>query len=100
MTMVRKQLYLTPEQDAKLKSLARMSGKTEAEVIRAALDTFAGADPLMVALREKGLLAEPPRTRMAPARAQRLYAEYRAWALEQPEFGLSDGVLAEREEGR
>ncbi len=101
MTMVRKQLYLTPKQDAKLKSLARMSGKTEAEVMRAALDAFAEhADPVMAALREQGLLAEPPQTHLTPAKAQDLYAEYSAWALEQPGLGLSEAVLAEREEGR
>jgi antitoxin ParD1/3/4 len=101
MTMVRKQLYLTPEQDAKLKSLARMSGKTEAEVMRAALDAFAEhADPVMAALRDQGLLAEPPQAHLTPAEAQELYAEYSAWALEQLPLELSAAVLAEREEGR
>ena len=38
MTMVRKQIYITPEQDAKLKRLARRRGVTEADVVRDAID--------------------------------------------------------------
>jgi predicted DNA-binding protein len=38
MTMVRKQIYLTPEQDEKLKRLARKRGVTEADVVRGAID--------------------------------------------------------------
>ncbi len=36
--MIRKQLYIEPRQDRELKRLARQTGKTEAEVIRQALD--------------------------------------------------------------
>lgn len=41
MRMVRKQVYITPEQDELLKRVAEERGVTEAEVIRAALDTLA-----------------------------------------------------------
>jgi hypothetical protein len=36
--MVRKQVYLDPEQEARLKAAARELGTTEAELIRRALD--------------------------------------------------------------
>jgi hypothetical protein len=38
MKMVRKQFYITPEQDEELKRLAKARGQTEAEVVRGALD--------------------------------------------------------------
>jgi predicted DNA-binding protein len=38
MTMVRKQIYITPEQDATLKRLAKKRGVTEADVVREAID--------------------------------------------------------------
>jgi predicted DNA-binding protein len=37
MAMVRKQIYISPEQDKMLKRLARQTGKTEAEIIRDSL---------------------------------------------------------------
>lgn len=36
--LVRKQTYITPEQDSALKRLARRDGTTEAEIIRRAID--------------------------------------------------------------
>jgi hypothetical protein len=39
--MVRKQLYIEPRQDRLLKRLVRKTGKTEAEIIREALDLHA-----------------------------------------------------------
>ncbi len=38
--MIRKQTYILPEQDRKLKVLARMKQVTEAELIREALEQF------------------------------------------------------------
>ena len=40
MKLVRKQFYITPEQDVKLKRLAAERGVTEAELVRAALDAL------------------------------------------------------------
>jgi predicted DNA-binding protein len=40
--MVRKQLYIEPRQERILKRLARKTGKTEAEILREALDRHAG----------------------------------------------------------
>jgi hypothetical protein len=41
MAMVRKQIYIDPEQNKMLKRLARETHKTEAEIIRTALDEHA-----------------------------------------------------------
>lgn len=38
MELVRKQTYITPDQDRAVKLLARQQGTTEAEIIRKALD--------------------------------------------------------------
>ncbi|HET7737812.1 MAG TPA: ribbon-helix-helix protein, CopG family [Tepidiformaceae bacterium] len=62
--MVRKQLYLEPEQDRTLKALAAQLGASEAEVVRRAIDEMAErvASPrevLRARLRAAGLLADP-----------------------------------------
>jgi hypothetical protein len=41
MTMVRKQIYIEPRQDALVKRLAEAKGTTEAEIIREAIDAHA-----------------------------------------------------------
>jgi hypothetical protein len=41
MAMIRKQVYLAPQQQKILRRLARKTGKTEAEIIRNALDEHA-----------------------------------------------------------
>jgi hypothetical protein len=53
MELIRKQTYITPEQDAALKKMAADEGTTEAEVLRRALDAWldaaegrTAADPL------------------------------------------------------
>ncbi|MCX7740592.1 MAG: ribbon-helix-helix domain-containing protein, partial [Meiothermus sp.] len=49
--MIRKQIYLAPEQEAKLKRLARATGRSEAEIIREALDALPESpDPVLDAL--------------------------------------------------
>jgi antitoxin ParD1/3/4 len=101
MTMVRKQLYLTPEQNAKLKQVAKASGQTEAEVIRAALAAFVErVDPALDVLQNEGLLAKPLQPQLSPQEAQQRYAEYLSWASQQAPVGLADAVLDERREGR
>jgi len=44
MSMVRKQVFITAEQNRLLKAHARATGQPEAELIRAALDRELGAD--------------------------------------------------------
>ena len=64
MAMIRKQLYIAPEQQRKLRSLAQRWGCTEAEVVRKALDQLPEPDaddsPVIARLRAAGLLVEPP----------------------------------------
>ncbi len=43
--MVRKQLYLQPEQDRRLKARARALGVTESDIIRQSLDEMARTPP-------------------------------------------------------
>lgn len=47
MKMVRKQVYIEPEQEEKLKRLSKLLGMTEAKLIRHAIDAFnpVGASP-------------------------------------------------------
>jgi antitoxin ParD1/3/4 len=59
--MVRKQLYISPDQDRKLKRLSRRHGVTEAELVREAIEHLPeGEDALIEKLRAKGLLAPKP----------------------------------------
>lgn len=61
MTMIRKQLYIEPEQQRKLRSLAKRWGCTEAEVVRTAIDRLPDLESAVDALlRGAGLLAPPP----------------------------------------
>src|SRR4051794_25120411 len=75
-TMIRKQVYLSREQNRKLKGLAAQRGCTEAEIIREALDYLPepGADKVpddlsesvsevetLAPLRAAGLLAPKPK---------------------------------------
>jgi hypothetical protein len=42
-TMVRKQIYLRRDQDRSLKQVARQEGRTEAELVRQAIDDYTTA---------------------------------------------------------
>ena len=55
--MIRKQLYITREQDRALKKRAREQGASEAEVVREALDRHLSpeAGPVLPAQRHKAL---------------------------------------------
>ena len=61
MKMVRKQVYITQEQDEKLKRLAESRGVTEAEVIRGAIDNlrevvYESAETVLNQVREVALM--------------------------------------------
>ena len=58
--MIRKQLYITVEEQKKLHALAAAWGCTEAEVMRRAIDRLPAAGSLEDRLRAAGLLVEPP----------------------------------------
>src|SRR5437867_3921464 len=97
--MVRKQLYLDPAQDRKLKRLASCRDVTEADVVRDAIDQLPeDEDPWIVQLRAAGLLV--PKPPLAPAQRRKLRArikelEERLGGL--PGVTLSDAILEERE---
>lgn len=97
--MIRKQLYLEPHQDRKLKRLAAMRKCTEAEVIRAAIDEIAEpAGDLRDRLRRMGLLADTS-VEDVPSRqeAEALRTELDIWMRgQQRSLGLSDAVLEDR----
>src|SRR4051794_15029960 len=102
-TMIRKQVYLGRAQDRKLKRLAGDLGRTESELIRAAIDQL--PDPegdLIEQLTAAGvLLPKPPRPAAEVQReleeAERELEELLATQSEH--LTLSDAILAEREEG-
>lgn len=95
--MIRKQIYLAPEQEAKLKRLARATGRSEAEIIREALDALPESpDPVLDALWRQGML-EPPAVVGSPAQADAAYRRY-LQRIGRRQLGLSQAVLAERKD--
>lgn len=74
MYMVRKQLYVTEDQDVRLKRMAAEQGVSEAELVRRALDRA---------------LSEQPARRWRPGRSQALASLSKAWSS-------PDWVLPER----
>lgn len=52
MAMVRKQIYIAPQQDKMLKRLARQTHKSEAEIIRDAIEDYAQASRRREAWRQ------------------------------------------------
>lgn len=94
--MIRKQIYIAPEQEAKLKRLARATGRSEAEIIREALDALPeSTDPVLAALMSQGLIEAPT---VAPSQAQAgaLYERY-LQQIGPRRLGLSQAVLEERQ---
>ena len=97
--MVRKQVYLEERQERKLKRLARATGRTEAEILRAAIDAVADADELVSKLEGAGFLAPPPSLPAALQSAQRSELQATVCRLlgdRMRTLRLSDAVLAER----
>ncbi|MGC8904894.1 CopG family transcriptional regulator [Thermus sp.] len=94
--MPRKQIHLTPEEEAKLKRLARTTGRTEAEVLRLALDLLPEEEaPLLLALAEEELLEVPERA-VTPAQMEEAYRRYLERVAGR-RIGLSEAVLGDRE---
>lgn len=92
--MIRKQVYLEPRQEAKLKRLAHSTGKTEAELIREALDRLPESDePIQARLRAAGLLLKVPRA--DPERVRAAEIEYFR-LLDGRRVGLTDAIAEER----
>jgi hypothetical protein len=104
MTMIRKQLYITPAQQHKLRTLAARRGCSEAEVMRAAIDCFDTdlASDIDRVLMEAGLLAPPlplkeGEEELTDEELEQLEAEIDEWVMALPEpLRLSDAVLEDR----
>jgi hypothetical protein len=100
--MLRKQVYLAPEQNRKLKALAARRGCTEAEIIREALDQLPephSDEALIAELQAEGLLAPKPSFPHLPqgAEAEAERAAFEAWLDENPQdLKLVEAVLEDR----
>ena len=81
--MIRKQFYLPPEQDRKVKALAAQRGCTEAEIVREALAGLPNpaSDDVVARLKAAGLLVSVPSDPDLPrgASARALEAEFERW---------------------
>jgi len=105
MGMIRKQVYLTPEQEQRLRTLAARWGCTEAGVMRTALDRLEDDDvdsKVVRRLRELGMLVEPDEDdeeeMLSDEDLEALEAEMDAWFVEHPEpLHLSEAVFEDRE---
>nr|WP_237259081.1 CopG family transcriptional regulator [Thermus brockianus] len=76
--------------------MARATGRTEAEILRLALDLLPEDEaPLFLALAEEGLLEVPERV-VTPKGMEEAYRRYLE-RLAGRRLGLSEAVLADRE---
>jgi hypothetical protein len=104
MGMVRKQLYITQEQQHKLHTLAKQRRCTEAEVVREAIDRLpAHDDPVIRKLHEAGLLMPPPDDEepVSDEELDRLEREWEEYLASRTiPLNLVEAVLQERAEGR
>ncbi len=97
--MIRKQLYIEPAQDRKLKAIAIRRGCTEAHVIREAIQRLpAEEDPLLAALRARGLVLDRDEHVISDEELAELDREWAEAAREVQGVSLSEAVLQEREE--
>lgn len=95
MAMIRKQFYIAPEQEAKLKRLAKAAGRSEAEIVREALDALPeAADPVLNALVAQGLIVSQP-VNVSRSESRRLHQEYLR-RIGKRRLGLSQAVLAHK----
>ena len=100
MAMIRKQLYLSTEQQKKVRRIARQRGCTEAAVVRDAVDRLPEYDnPIARRLAEAGVLAPPPNDEdlLTEEEDEALERELDEWARSQGPLGLSELVREDRE---
>ena len=98
--MVRKQTYIEPAQDRKIKRIAAQRHCTEAEVIRTALSELADPDGDIEELFAAGLLVDKSEFRGPEGKdLEELEARLDAWWASRTEpVGLSQAILDERDE--
>ena len=93
--MIRKQIYIAQVHEAKLKRLAQTAGRSEAEIIRAAIEAIPEqTDPLRQMLIAQGLIMPQPST-TTRADAERAYQAY-LQQIGDRHFGLTQAVLEDR----
>ena len=99
MKMVRKQVYITPDDEAKVRRIARHRLCTEAQVIRDAIGALpSGEDAGLAAVRAAGLLMEPEGSPVSDAELAEAEREWEEIAARIGDIRLSDAVIEEREE--
>lgn len=97
--MVRKQLYIEPEQQRKLCKLAARWGCTEAEVVRTAIDRLPDQESAIDArLRDAGLLldAYDDQDLPAPEAADDMEEELRELLMATGPLHLTEAVIEDR----
>ena len=104
MAMIRKQVYIEPKQQQKLRRVASRRRCTEAAVIREAIDqlpeTEATPEEIFLArLAEEGLLVPPPDDDDIPSEEEALQIEREIleWDRKHGPLGLSEAVWKDRE---
>src|SRR5919202_754333 len=103
MKMIRKQLYLEPRQQQKLKRVASGRGCTEAEVVQKAIDQFpepdASLEDLVVErLAAAGMLVPPPDDDIpSEEEAEQMEREIAEWDRQHGPLGLGEAVWQDRE---
>ena len=95
--MIRKQIYIASEQEAKVKRLAQCSGRSEAEIIRDAIEAIPeDTDPVILALRAQGLIVPREKT-VTREEAKKTYEAY-LQQIGDRHIGLTRAVLDERQQ--
>ena len=93
--MIRKQIYIAPEHKAKLKRLVQSAGRSEADLIREAIEAIPEeTDPILAALVVQGLIV-PQEIKVTRAESQKLHEEYLA-LIGNCQLGLTQAILEER----
>lgn len=99
MPMIRKQIYITSEDEAKLKRLTASRGCSEAELVREALDLLPETeDRGVAALREAGLLLVSGEPWVSDKDLADIEREWGEAARRVGDIDLSGAVIADREE--
>ena len=103
---IRKQLYVSPEHNRKLKRLAGQWGCTEAAVVRRALDALPDAQPsgdelFVERLRAAGKIVDPPpptEPLLTEEEAERYQRELDEYFAKHGSPRLVEAILEDREE--
>ena len=97
--MIRKQIYITSQDEAKLKRLSASRGCSEAELVREAVDLLPETEDRGIsALREAGLLLVSSESWVSDKELAEIEREWREAAGRAGDIDLSGAVIADREE--